>query len=517
MMPRTDSSALSLRFPERSVIPITAVVQVSRIMRNMNSKFFKAFGVAILFLYAFSASATDFDVGPGLSYSSIGAVPWESVSVGDRVLIHWREDPYREKWVICGQGSEAEPIVVRGVPGPSGQLPVIDGENATTRMALNYWNESRGVLKIGGASVPADTLPSHIVIENLDIRSGRPPYSFTDTGGNIVSYAENAASIYVEKAVDLRIRNCVLHDSGNGLFIGAYDGQTQDILIEGNWIYDNGIEGSYYEHNTYTAAIDIVYQFNRFGLLRGTAGGNNLKDRSAGLVVRWNWIEGGNRQLDLVDAEDSSVLVNHPHYHETFVYGNILIEAEGQGNSQIVHYGGDSVTTDDYRKGMLYFYNNTVVSTRDGNTTLMRLSTNEESADVRNNIIYTSASSDHLAMLGASGVMDLGNNWLSQGWVTSHDSFTGTVNDAGTNLEGSDPLFLDHYMLAPASVCVDAGGSLSPLVLPEHALLRQYLPHRRSSGRPSDGLPDLGAYEMGVIFADDFSSGGAGFWSWPEY
>jgi hypothetical protein len=95
---------------------------------------------------------------------------------------------------------------------------------------------------------------------------------------------------------DLIIRNCILRDSGNGLFIGAYDGETEDILVEGNWIYDNGIEGSIYEHNTYTAAIGITYQYNRFGPLRGTAGGNNLKDRSAGLVVRWNWLERGNRK-----------------------------------------------------------------------------------------------------------------------------------------------------------------------------------------------------------------------------
>ena len=67
--------------------------------------------------------------------------------------------------------------------------------------------------------------------------------------------------------------------------------------------------------------------------------------------------------------------VNDPRYRETHVYGNILIEPDGAGNSQIVHYGGDSGTTEEYRKGDLYFYNNTVISTRSGNTTLVRLST----------------------------------------------------------------------------------------------------------------------------------------------
>ncbi len=243
-------------------------------------------------------------------------MPWESLEPGDRVLIHWRETPYAEKWVICRQGTAEQPIIVSGVPGPGGELPVIDGRDAVTRTALSFWNEVRGVIKIGGASVPSDTLPPHIVIENLDIRSGRPPYSFTNDSGAVEHYASNAAAIYVEKAEHLIIRNCVLRDSGNGLFIGAFDGQTQDILIEGNHIYDNGIEDSYYEHNTYTAAIHITYQFNHFGRLRADCGGNNLKDRSAGLVVRYNWIEDGNRQLDLVDAEDSAALVNHPDYQQ---------------------------------------------------------------------------------------------------------------------------------------------------------------------------------------------------------
>ncbi len=469
----------------------------------------------LVLIAALPLAAVDFEVGPGQSLTSISEVPWESLQPGDRVLIHWRDTPYAEKWVICRQGTVAEPIVVSGVAGPGGALPVIDGRNATTRTELSYWNESRGVIKVGGASVPADTLPSNIIIENLDIRSGRPAYSFTNDSGSVESYSSNAASIYVEKALNLVIRNCILRDSGNGLFIGAYGGDTQNILIEGNWIYDNGIEGSIYQHNTYTAAIGLTYQYNRFGPLRGTAGGNNLKDRSAGLVVRYNWIESGNRQLDLVDAEDSAVLVNHPSYHETFVYGNVLIEPDLAGNSQIVHYGGDSGTTADYRKGTLYFYNNTVISTRSGNTTLMRLSTNDESADVRNNIVYTTASGTSLALLSSSGVLDLSHNWLKSSWRTSHDSFGGTLNDDLSNLGGDEPGFVDFgnqdFGVSPGSVCEGYGMALNPNVEPMHALTAQYLRHQNGSTRPG-GEADLGAFEISLIFADNFERGDLTRW-----
>ncbi len=465
-----------------------------------------------------TSSAADYEVGEGPGMlTTISDVPWESLSPGDRVLIHWRAAPYKEKWVICRRGTAGAPIVIRGVPGPGGALPVIDGRDAVTREELNYWNGSRGVVKIGGANIPADTLPAYIVVENLDIRSGRPPYFFTNDSGGSEDYDNNAAAIYVEKAEHLVIRNCILHDSGNGLFIGANDGDTQDILIEHNWIYDNGIEGSIFEHNTYTAAIGITYQFNRMGRLRQDCGGNNLKDRSAGLVVRYNWIEDGNRQLDLVDAEDSSVLVNHPAYHETFVYGNVLIESDGEGNSQILHYGGDSGTTADYRKGTLYFHNNTVISTRSGNTTLMRLSTNDEHADIRNNILFTTADGSRLAMVDESGVVDLRTNWIMDGWVDSHSGLSGTLTDHGNNLTGTDPGFTDFagqdFTPVPGSACEDAGGPLDAAVVSFHSPVNQYLRHRRASTRPDNGALDIGALESGVIFGDGFESGSSDWWS----
>ncbi len=246
----------------------------------------------------------------------------------------------------------------------------------------------------------------------------------------------------------------------------------------------------------------MTYQYNHFGPLRTDCGGNNLKDRSAGLTVRYNWIESGNRQLDLVDAEDSAELVNHPSYHETRVYGNILVEHDGDGNSQILHYGGDSGTTADYRKGTLYFYNNTVVSTRSGNTTLMRLSTNDEIADCRNNTIYVTDTGDHLALLDETGVLSIRNNWMKTGWQDCHGSLTGTITDGGGNMAGSDPSFVDEsgqdYHLAAGSDCIDAGAALNADVLPDHDVTVQYVKHQGHRPRPRDAVIDIGAFERGT-------------------
>ena len=445
--------------------------------------------------------AATYEVGPAKPYASIGAVPWESLQAGDTVLIYWRTTPYKEKWVICRQGTAAAPITVSGVPGPAGELPIIDGNGATTRLQLDYWSETRGVIKVGGASIPADTMPKYIVIENLDIRSARSTYSFTDDGGATQTYGANASAIYIEKGENITVRNCAMHDCGNGFFVASTDtAPSRNILVEGNYIFDNGNVNSAFEHNNYTAAIGITFQFNRFGPTRSGSIGNCLKDRSAGLVVRYNWLEGGNRQLDLVDGEDSSAIRNDPSYHQAHVYGNVLIEPNAASNRQIVHYGGDSGATATYRKGTLFFYNNTVVSLRTDRTTLFRLSTNDEQCDARNNIVYVAAAAGNtLSIIDDTGVASLSHNWFKPGWVPAFFAYSGSVIDDGTSVLGSSPGFANEtgqdYNLAGGSACINAGTALNTAVLPTHDVIYQYLKHQSGQARPNDGLFDIGAYE----------------------
>ncbi len=448
------------------------------------------------------AWAATYNIGPGQSLASIGAAPWATLQPGDTVRIHWRSTPYKEKWVVCRQGTAAAPITVSGVPGPAGQLPIIDASGAVTAPGLNYWSETRGVIKIGGANTPPDLMPRHIIIENIEVLGANQANSFTNDSGGVQTYDKNASAIYLEKGENITIRNSIFHDSGNGLFVASSDDSvSRDILIQGNYIYGNGNDGSIFEHNSYTAAIGITFEYNRYGPLRTGAGGNNLKDRSAGTVVRYNWIEGGNRQLDLVDGEDSSIIRNDPRYRETHVYGNVLIEPAGAGNRQIVHYGGDSGTTSAYRKGTLYFFNNTVVSTRTDRNTIFRLSSNDEHGDVRNNIVYTTLTGSELSLIDETGVLNLSHNWIKSGWRISFSTFQGTVINDGTSVEGASPSFVNEagqdFHLIAQSAAVNTGTSLNAAVLPAHSLARQYVKHFSGEARPNSQPLDIGAFELG--------------------
>jgi len=435
---------------------------------------------------------TVYRVGPDHAYQTPSDIPWESIEPNTLVMIYSRDEPYRDKWVVNVEASAQEPVVVLGIP-VEGKLPVISGNDAQTRTELNYWNENRAVIKIGASSTPNNDNASHITIECLDIRSAKPGYTYTDdTGFSGQSYSNNAAAITIEQGENITIRRCDLHDAGNGLFTTS---STSDVFVSSNHIYDNGISGSYYQHNSYTESVGITFEYNHYGALCSGCGGNNLKDRSTGTVIRYNWIEDGNRQLDLVET-DHDTLLHEARYHETFVYGNVLIEGDGEGNSQIIHYGGDGGDQDFYRKGTLHLYHNTIISTRSGNTTLINLSSNDEALDARNNIIYNTAGGSYMAMVNSSGEISLTNNWLPLDWRESHSGFSGTISTTG-NIEETTPEFLDfdkqNFSLIENTAATAAGSTLSAAAS-SYPVLSQYVIHQNSEARIENGSPTLGAF-----------------------
>jgi len=299
-----------------------------------------------------------YEVGEGKKYTSIGAVPLEKLGAGDSVLIHWRAEPYREKVLLSSSGKKGAPILICGVPGPNGELPVITGENATTRKQSIYPyppTQERGlvILTVRKPYQWGDK-PSWIVLQNLELRSAyrgddeKNLKTFTDGEGKQRPYSTNSASIFVERGEHVTVRNCIIHDSAYGLFVASADTEevlSREILVEGSYIYGNGTTNVDRRHNVYTEAAGVIFQGNRFGPQRPGARGNQIKDRSAGTIVRYNWIEGGAHLLDLVEPEEAlPMLRKDERFHTTYVYGNVFISGPRDGSSMI-HYGGDNGMT----------------------------------------------------------------------------------------------------------------------------------------------------------------------------
>ena len=441
-------------------------------------------------MHSARTDGAEYRVGPGEQLATPDRVPWQSLQPGDTVSIAWRPQPYHSKFVLARRGRPNAPITIQGIPGPAGERPVLDGKNAIAPPTLDDWAGERGIIKVGPLRDAPDAVPGHLVIENFEIRNARPGSFFASRQG-LLQYSEAASAIYVERGDHVTVRNCVLHDCGNGFFTAF---ETAEILLEGCHVYDNGIADSIYQHNAYTESAGIVFQGNRFGPLREGARGNNIKDRSAGLVIRYNWIEGGNRQLDLVDAEEGDAIRRDPRYDRAYVYGNVLIETAGSGNNQIVHFGGDNGPEQTFRHGPLYFFNNTVVSRRSDKTCLLRLSTNDVRARVFNNILLTTADGSLLSILDETGVVELSNNVLKPDWRHSHGDLRGVIR-IDSNLETRDPVVSDvdahDFRPSAGSPAIDRGAPV-----PEgHSLDKQFRMPQGAEPRPNTGPPDVGAFE----------------------
>lgn len=434
--------------------------------------------------------ATEYRVGPGQERTTPDKVPWDALQAGDVVAIHWRPEPYRCKWVLACRGTGDAPVTIRGVAGPAGELPVLQGANAITPPTLDFTAGQRGVIKIGPAAFAPESVPGHIVIENLEITGARPGNFFASRQG-LLQYSDAASAIYVERGDHIVVRNCRLHDCANGFF-SAFE--TAEIRLDGCQVFGNGVAGSIYQHNAYTESAGMIYEGNRFGPLRTDARGNNLKDRSAGLVVRYNWIEGGNRQLDLVDAEDSEAIRADPRYDRAYVYGNVLIETADSGNNQVVHFGGDNGPEETFRHGPLFFFNNTVISERTDKTCLLRLSTNGVSARVFNNILLTTADPDLLSILDETGLVELRGNVLRPGWRECHGDLSGLIR-AEANIETDEAVLTDvsrrELRLRSSSPAIDGGVKLPAA----HPVDREFQAPAGTVARAKHGGVDLGAFE----------------------
>jgi hypothetical protein len=475
---------------------------------------------------AASGKGTDYQVGPGKPYTALEQVPWESLKAGDTVRIFYSATPYKGKFLIAAQGTATAPVRICGVRGPNNERPIVDGNGAVTRTALapqygsstevSDIHQNRSVIVIKQLATQAWTArPSYVQVDGLSIRGAHPSYSFTDASGARKVYAKFGACVWVDRGHNVTIADNEISDCQMAIFSKSTDdgdfGVTKDLRIAGNYFHGNGVVNDWFEHTTYLQSVNLVLEFNRYGPMRTGATGNQHKDRSVGSVIRYNFIEGGAHNLDLVEAEDfPATALALPAYRTTFAYGNIL--KPGSGTRAVVHYGGDHFGSTPganwgeglFRKGTLFFFNNTVHAT--ANVKLFRISTTEETVEAWNNVFWADGSNVVTLReaenddVGSSWVKDgnlhLGTNWIKTGWRASTTTLKGTVTGTSSLLAGAGmPVDATSYVPLAGAAVVDSGIA-GPAAASAHKPLYQLDANRLPVARTVKGTAiDLGAVE----------------------
>ncbi len=430
---------------------------------------------------------TVYEIGPGKAYDSTHDVGLWLLTAGDVVRIYAKPDrePYREKFIAAGTGTPSNPIRIIGIPDDHGNKPVFYGYNAQDNQNYGnyYWNEDRQVILIGQYGSKS---AEHLILEGLEVHGAVYGDPYTNDAGQAGVYAENACGIRVSMGT-VTIKDCDVHGNENGIF----SSNTDNLLIEGCAVYDNGVHtGSYLQHNLYLgggAQSLVTVQYCHIKDLLND--GQQAKFRAETLIFRYNWVEGGkNSVLDLVEDEGNGV-------SNAYVYGNILIKPAYAENGRMIHFGGDQTDVD--RTGTLFFFNNTcVVKTTNRNVYLFQITENGANVIADNNIFYQPAHipiSLYLYDTSRQSNITGENNWLP-------DDTLGTSR-LSASLFGEDPGFEDtgndDYHLTDESPATDI---VEDYTFPDTVVLdRQYVMHQASEPRPDDGLLDLGAYESAPL------------------
>jgi hypothetical protein len=391
--------------------------------------------------------------------------------------------------------------------------------------------------------------PRYIEIANLEVTGCLSSNTFTAENGASSVHGTFCAAIYARSVQHLLVRGNVLHDNHLGFYNWegdassggetAYDGVQVDTVIRGNYFYDNGRANSYTEHQMYSESDGVTIEYNRFGRQKTGALGGQIKDRSAGTIIRYNWIEHAldGCDIDMVEPENGwpvlgrgSGTTNNAKYAQDFVYGNVFWQSTNS-NDNFMHWNEDHNLGHGRAAqsgGRLHYYDNTWVATLNATDVSSVLWLNLQwggyecpsgslpgRVDVRNNIFAilprTSGSAPAAVRFEYCGKanLDFGTNWISPGYAMTAASTTGTAGIVSP--AGNDPGFVsvagtDFHLSGTTSSAYGVGAALSPDVTSNPLGLdltptRQYafphvLPTPQTQARPLSGVgSDLGAFE----------------------
>lgn len=370
---------------------------------------------------------TIYNIGQaGSPYQELSDIQWNSLQPGDVVNVHWRAEPYTERLLLNAQGTEAQPITINGVPGPNGEMPVLDADNATTPEQFSNFNlewrqELGGSIYIGPPnSYPSpDEIPEHIIINGFEITGAGQGNSFTDAAGISHAY-EGQAGVYIKGGDDITIENNHIHNNGTGIFSNSnHDFEiTENLVIQGNVFDQNGVSGSYLRHHVYTEGVNTTVDNNVFLAKVDGDQGSLLKMRDVGLTISNNdFGSSPGHIIDMGDVQSDAMVAaglgtTDAFYHDNHVFGNTIDATSGN-----IYLGGDSlgkenVSSETYRKSV-EFHDNTLTFESDQSDMwrlgILRAPGSEQTFNIANNSFSASSATPGETQTNFALMADDGN------------------------------------------------------------------------------------------------------------
>lgn len=512
-----------------------------------------------------------FDIGPGKTYTTPDTFPWDSLLAGDVVNIHYSATPYNSIITMDAIGTEAQPVIINGVTDSNGNRPVFDvttlGVTASASAEVYYPASTRspsaGWQRLGVINVlprysrqfsgnGSTYYAQHIKIKNIEIKGAYTltPNAVKASDGTYWKWL-NGAGIYLRGTKNITIENCVIYDNAFGIFTftgsSAIAATNIYTVIRNNRVYNNGVVGSYTEHNMYVQGISPVVEGNYIGAVRAGSPGSSYKSRASGEVFRYNWVEASARAVDFVHAEESfTSIVAQNDRKFTYCYGNVICNtaAAGAYTWSPLHFGGDNSgedstsdlsfkiasplgygTTPTRYREQLFFWNNTYISNGTGapydNSKYFDLSLSGGNAsrdgyihqrtrvDAWNNVFYTN--SGEQSWVEYAGTCSLVGTNASFGIVNDRTTHTAPYIDGRVTLlkkgtiETANPEFTNLAALdlrpTVTSPVRNVGSDFPIATVPAgiQPYVVEYMPRTRTNGmipRTIQGSSiDLGAFE----------------------
>ncbi|AKF09896.1 Tryptophan synthase alpha chain [Sandaracinus amylolyticus] len=412
------------------------------------------------------ARADTYRVGPSRSYRQLSELP--ALAPGDVVEVDG--GAIYEPASFETPGADGAPIVLRGIPASSGELPVLEGGDNTLELAAD-----------------------HYLVEGFEIRGG------------------TRRCVFVH-AHDLTLRNLRIHDCVNHGIEGG-GGGGGDLTLEFVEVYRSG-EGTQH-HQIYVSSDTTQHPGSvfrmRFCYVHDGRGGNNVKSRSERNEIHFNWIEGAlYHELELIGPDPDDAGVDEDDAIENSdVVGNVLVKGGGHSGGWITRIGGDGTgqTWGRYR-----FVNNTMVLASDSSG-VFRVFTGLDSLEAHGNLIVSRGASTARVVrdveaewLSGTAQLHGSNNWVMDGLGFVPTSWTGTLRGSDPGLESlaendlrprEGSALIDAAIRAPTS---PAGFAFpGPLAVPtHHPGMRAHVAPGAEVSRPDVGDLDIGAFEHGA-------------------